>query len=1064
MILALAWKENREQSTIWLAMAALSAGAVALLTQFVGSQAASSNPFDAQSLAALSPLALISIYGLVCGAMLLAGEQEAGTQTFLDTLPALRRQLWFAKLLSGAALVVLQALLLAGVAYGLGLRAEALRPEQWFWILPAAGLEALAWGMLGSALCSSVLAAVVLSAVLLFGIWGILTPPGVGPILLVLPRGSLTLGALIVSLLVFARTDRDRRAAPPLASGAREKEAGAKRKRGRRQAAPGLGTWRVLPWLALRQGWAVILLFAAASFLLGLVLPNSGPLFWPAATLLVGIGCGAAVFLAEQARGSYRFLGDQRFPFGRVWLGKVGFWLAVALACTLLVLLGALLHFTIIRTAHGREAAPPGTGWQLWKELLFGNPERGRTTLLFAGLWLLNGFSVGQLCALVWRKSVVAVFMALALGVTASTVWLPSLFGGGLPAWHVYVVPVLLLAASRLALRAWVSDRLHTWRPLAGLALCGLLAAAWTVGSLAYRVVEVPDAGEPFDVAAFSAALPTPEENVSGRLIRQALTHFKDREAEVARQSAPAVAGGGAPGGPPGMAGGIVGRQAPEVGGPGGVPVPAAPPPPPLSRQEQVDRVRDRGWQAATPDLGRWLDQMFQQDVTAASAAAVTALPAAGPGGAWATFPLLLDLSAAPDWSRELRTGAAGPLGLIEDPRHVTLFTRMESLEQCRWAAALLTARALQLQARGEDQEALDHLLTVLALSRQLRHKAIAASWLVGTAVERMGLEGLGRWLEHPSPLELLLERMNAWAPEGLGRWSEHPGPRPELVRKALVELGRHEEAQPQPGDVVKAEYLVLRNNLDDPTLLARMYASSSGEPQPSIEAVNFSLQMPTEKARALRIVNAVYAGWLQAADADFATVAAQAPGDARGGRAQWVEQMLLGEWLPGRGPDAALSRAELARFVEQSWMVNLISAEAWRMSPCLTHANSLARVRGTRLQLALALYEMEEGKPAPVLEVLSPRTLLDLPRDPFNGQPFHYRVSEGESILWRPQATDEPDRYRKVPPGWGIVWSVGPDQVDSGGVAQGTSDSWRDVRGSGRNFDMIFLVPRWAR
>ena len=108
--------------------------------------------------------------------------------------------------------------------------------------------------------------------------------------------------------------------------------------------------------------------------------------------------------------------------------------------------------------------------------------------------------------------------------------------------------------------------------------------------------------------------------------------------------------------------------------------------------------------------------------------------------------------------------------------------------------------------------------------------------------------------------------------------------------------------------------------------------------------------------------------------------------------------------------------------------------------------------------------YEMEEGKPAPVLEVLSPRTLLDLPRDPFNGQPFHYRVSEGESILWRPQATDEPDRYRKVPPGWGIVWSVGPDQVDSGGVAQGTSDSWRDVRGSGRNFDMIFLVPRWAR
>jgi hypothetical protein len=1042
MIAALAWKEYREQSTIWVAMIALSAGVLVLLLQLVGPEAVSTTSLDIHSLVVLSPLALITIYGLVCGAMLLAGEQEAATQTFLDTLPALRRQLWFGKLVSGVSLVLLQSLLLAGVAYGLGLQADTVPAQEWFWILPAAGLEALAWGLFGSALCSSVLAAVVLSAVLLFGIWGILTPPGLGPLPLLLPRAALTVGALVVSLLVFGRTDWDRRPAPsPRAFRPPGQAGGAKRKRGaaRRASVAGFGALRALAWLALRQGWAVVLLFVAASFLMGLLLPNVGPLFWPVATLLVGVGCGVAVFLAEQARGSYRFLGDQRFPFGRVWLGKVGFWLAVALVCTFLVLLGAMLHSTILRAAEGSGSNLPDVGWQLWKELLFGNPERAWGTILCAGLWLLNGFSVGQLCALAWRKSVVVVFVALALGATAGSVWLPSLFGGGLPAWHVYVVPALLLVASRLALRAWVSDRLYTWRPLAGLALSGLVACAWTAGSLAYRVAEVPDAGEPFDVRAFRASLPTIEHNDSGRLIKQALVRFKEREAEVARQAAPPMAGGGAPGGMAAQAGPeavpqLLGAGAPDVAGA---------PPQPRTRQEQVDLIRDRGWQAATPDLDHWLDEIFREGVTPASAAALVALPAApARAGAWPAFPLLLEQLQPASWARELRAGAALPLGLIEDPRHLSLFTRMDSMDQCRWAAALLTVRALQIQARGDDEEALDYLLAVLALSRQLRHGAIAASWQVGVGVEQTALDGLDHWLE---------------------RLGHEPG----LVQKALLELGRHEEALPPRADVIKADYLMVGNNLDDPRLLSRLFAfgPAAGEPQPSIEVVNLSLQMPTEKARARRIVNAVYAGWLRAAEADFATVAAQALPGAQGDRSRWVEQMILGEWLPtGQGPGPALSRAELARLVEQSWLANLLSAEGWRMSLCLTHANSLCRVRAVRLQLALALYKMRVGKPAPVLEALSPRTLLDLPHDPFNGQPFHYRISQGESIVWRSQATEDAERYRNVPPGWGIVWSVGPDRMDSGGVAQGVANSWRDVHGSGRNFDMIFLVPSGPR
>src|SRR5439155_25830736 len=106
----------------------------------------------------LIPIGLAMTYGLVCGAMLLAGEDEGGTQVFLDTLPALRRQVWASKLLPGVLLTLCQGLALAAVAAALDLQlGEPSSPEaaltrfDWFWLLPALCVEGLAWGLLGSA-------------------------------------------------------------------------------------------------------------------------------------------------------------------------------------------------------------------------------------------------------------------------------------------------------------------------------------------------------------------------------------------------------------------------------------------------------------------------------------------------------------------------------------------------------------------------------------------------------------------------------------------------------------------------------------------------------------------------------------------------------------------------------------------------------------------------------------------------------------------------------------------------------------------------------------------------
>src|SRR5262249_15613542 len=119
-------------------------------------------------------------------------------------------------------------------------------------------------------------------------------------------------------------------------------------------------------------------------------------------------------------------------------------------------------------------------------------------------------------------------------------------------------------------------------------------------------------------------------------------------------------------------------------------------------------------------------------------------------------------------------------------------------------------------------------------------------------------------------------------------------------------------------------------------------------------------------------------------------------------------------------------------------------------------------RLRAARLIVALALYQVETGKPAGRLEDLVPRYLAALPADPFSGQPFHYRVSLGERIVWLPnhlvssEGTEEVSK--DVQPGQGVLWSVGPDGSDNGGKRRYNEKYFDDIKG----LDLIFLVPQW--
>jgi hypothetical protein len=124
-----------------------------------------------------------------------------------------------------------------------------------------------------------------------------------------------------------------------------------------------------------------------------------------------------------------------------------------------------------------------------------------------------------------------------------------------------------------------------------------------------------------------------------------------------------------------------------------------------------------------------------------------------------------------------------------------------------------------------------------------------------------------------------------------------------------------------------------------------------------------------------------------------------------------------------------------------------------------------LAALRAAVLQVALRLYQAECGKPAERLTDLVPKYLPAVPLDPYDGQPYRYRLSRGEEVGWpaidplggnNPEAMRTERSVRQIPPGYGILWCVGEDGKDDDGRAQSSPY----VSHSHPGEDVITLVP----
>ena len=191
---AIRWKEYRQQRGLWVAVGALGLLLAIGIAETMGRGSGLAVFQDERVRSALTWIgySMAVAYSLACGALLLAGEKEDATLVFLDTLPAARQVVWEAKIASGFLLSISEGLLLA--ALGLCLRYLSWEAALY---LPLLSADAFIWGLVGGALCRSVLLAVLTSIGLLAVSWSVPLLANWAPALIAIKAAFVVLGVLL---------------------------------------------------------------------------------------------------------------------------------------------------------------------------------------------------------------------------------------------------------------------------------------------------------------------------------------------------------------------------------------------------------------------------------------------------------------------------------------------------------------------------------------------------------------------------------------------------------------------------------------------------------------------------------------------------------------------------------------------------------------------------------------------------------------------------------------------------------------------------------------------------
>jgi hypothetical protein len=501
MLARLWWKESRMFWPYWLALGLMAALVQWLILRYGGADTRT-------GVLSFVALGWAILYAFAVGAASFAGERENRTLDWLDTVPVNRTTLWVGK----TSFAVVSTFALAGLLLLFSMQATTQRqaPYELTPIVVAMGtflVEATAWSLFWSSWTSNTLRAAILGIVS-FGLVSILLNGQNGMVDLGLAtqhtavRLAIAIGAAAVSYRVITarpRPERDR--SIPAQAQASERstmtptalEYSEPAHRIRMAATIGRLIWETARESALT--WAILTgLSLAVPLMACLVL---GWTEWAGLSALLGIiltvAAGVGVFGHENQARTFPFYVDHGVRPALVWLVKEVSWMA-------LVVVGWGIGFATLRILPHETAANPGAR------------ERELVFVLWA---VVNAFALGQLCGLVFRRSITAGLVALLLIFLVYFPQLGLIQARMVPSWCLAVVPVILLGISFGWTGDWLLDTpgARRWIKLALLTVVpfGLTATAY----VSYRAWSVPDVHSRFDPTEVRLDSIPPDENAA---------------------------------------------------------------------------------------------------------------------------------------------------------------------------------------------------------------------------------------------------------------------------------------------------------------------------------------------------------------------------------------------------------------------------------------------------------------------------------------------------------------------------------------------------------------------
>ncbi len=528
----LLWKEFRQQWAFWVATALIILMILALASIVESMFQQKTDDFSYLGVV----LALSAFYALGCGAMLFAGEHEAGTFEFQRSLPVTAFRVFLAKVVFAmVAMVAMACVLSVAAILADQYRGHSLkRPVAWWeWCLLYGYVLSLAflWGMLFSLLIKRVLLATFLGAVV-----GLLCS-GLGRVFVgdviddYFPKTVILFLFFLADLSVLiianiwlgrrwfgARSSYIGRAAArwgltdsPLAALDDENMQTPRTSTIVRRLA-----WQQWRFSRLIMGTIVlacVTLFLMSTWMLFTSFPHTASsndfyqglgkvslfLAWCMVTFF-----GCSVFLGDQRGHSVRFLAQRAARPLHVWFSRQIVWAAPLL----LIFLGFLLFCVFYFFRFMVDVVPTITQENTWYQCVWwvlGHFWRG--VIIQPAEWLAIIaliFAAGQLCSMLFRSSLLAMVFGLTLSAVCAA-WIAFMMLLGIsPLWSVLPIAIGMFYATLLHTPNWMRDHVG-WRQYLRLTTAAVMPIMVILVAIPfYRVYSIPGGGPGFDVAAFN--------------------------------------------------------------------------------------------------------------------------------------------------------------------------------------------------------------------------------------------------------------------------------------------------------------------------------------------------------------------------------------------------------------------------------------------------------------------------------------------------------------------------------------------------------------------------------